>query len=107
MYPYDNMPAISDLYILNSKPSIDEDISFYILALSRTKLFKQTMQLLAYGLTAHIKAQNLAELPIPFIDRWKEVAKYMKEFIENTHRASVLKRQAITELENYILGLVS
>lgn len=106
IYPYDSVPVISDLYILSLKPSIDEDISFYINALSKTKLFKQMMQLLAYGLTAHIKAEDLAKIPIPFIEQWKEVAKYMKEFFENKYHADVLKRQAIMELENQILKLL-
>ena len=106
VYPYDNVPAISDLYILNPKPSIDEDISFYTIALSKTKLFKRMVQSLAYGLTAHIKAEDLARIPIPFIDQWKEVARYMKEFIENMYQANVLKIQAIMELENQILKLL-
>lgn len=80
VYPYDNVSVISDLYILNPKLSIDEGVSFYINALSKTKLFKQIIQLLAYGLTAHIRAEDLAKMPIPFIEQWEEVAKYMKEF---------------------------
>ena len=107
VYPYDNMPAISDLYILNLKHNIENDVSFYIIALSKTKFFKHMIQSLAYGLTAHIKAEDLARVPIPFINQWKNVARCMKEFVENMYQANALKRQAIAELENYILELVS
>ncbi len=106
VYPYDDIPAISDLYILNLKDNIENDVSFYINALSKTKFFKNIIQSLAYGLTAHIKAEDLARVPIPFINQWKDVARCMKEFVENMYQANALKRQVIAELENYILGLV-
>jgi hypothetical protein len=107
VYPYNDLPAISDLYILNPKNLVDKEISFYITTLLKTKLFKYIMQSLAYGLTAHIRAEDLAKVPIPFINQWKEVAKYMKEFVENMYQANILKKQAVMELENYILKLLS
>jgi len=106
VYPYHNVPAISDLYILNPKGG-DINTSFYVLALSKSEFFKHLIKSIAYGLTAHIKAEDLRRIPIPFIDSWSEVANHMREFVENIHTANMLKKQAIAELEKSLLAFLS
>jgi len=106
VYPYHNLLAISDLYILNPKND-NINLSFYVLALSKSAFFKYLIRSMAYGLTAHIKAEDLRRTPIPFIDSWSEVANHMRDFVENIHVANMLKKHAIAELEKSLLALIS
>lgn len=98
VYPYDEIPVVSDLYILNPKKDVD---SYYIFALLKSVVFKKILQLLSYGLTAHISIKDLSNLYIPIIDSVKEeVSNFIKNFVENIYKANEMKREAIKMLEN-------
>ena len=123
LYPYGNMLCMTGLAILNPstaklrsaaqkigclKEKTVEELMLYTFAILKSRLMRRVMQSLTYGLTAQISKKDIENLPIPLIKDLLDsnVTSSVKEFIENMYKANALKRQAITELENYILRLL-
>jgi len=122
LYPYDDMLCMTGLAILNPsntklrtaaqrvnylKDKTVEDLMLYTFAILKSQLMRRVTQSLTYGLTAQISKKDVENLPIPLIKDLmnSEVANLVKRFVENMYQASVLKRQAVTELENHLLRL--
>jgi len=90
------------------KPRYSENDSYYILSILKSKLYQQVFRLLTYGSAQpHLSSKTIEELPIILLESRNEIAINMKEFVENMYRANARKKQAIMELENYILKLLS
>ena len=123
LYSYDNMLCMTGLAILNPsstklrsvaqkigylKEKTVEEFMLYAFAVLKSRLMRKVMQSLTYGLTAQISKKDIENLPIPLIKDLlnSDVISSVKEFVENLYQANVLKRQAIMELENYILRLL-
>ena len=123
LYPHDNMLCMTGLAILNPstaklrsaaqkigclKEKTAEELMLYTFAILKSRLMRRVMQSLTYGLTAQISKKDIESLPIPIIKDllYSNVTSLVKEFIENMYKANALKRQSITELENYILRLL-
>ena len=102
---YEPIYVRQGIYIL--KPRQHTDVSYYVMALLKSELYQNIFRLLSYGMAhPHLSKEVVERLPILMLKDKDEIASYMKEFVENIYQANALKRQAIAELENYILKLV-
>ena len=121
LYPYDDMPCMTGLAILNPsdtklrtvaqkinylKEIPIEDFMLYTFALLKSSLMRKVMQTLTYGLTAQISKKDIENLPIPLIKDLldSDIASLSREFVENMYQANSLKRKAIAELEKYLIS---
>jgi len=107
--PYDAY-VMQGIATLICRPNVDESLKYYVFATLKSSLYKRVIEALGYGATVQysITKDEIESLEIPVIEEIaKDVSRYMKEFVENMYQANVLKKQAVMELENYILRLIS
>jgi len=107
--PY-NAYVMQGIATLTLRPNVNGSLKYYIFAILKSPLYKKVIEALGYGATVQysITKDEIESLEIPVIKEIAEdVSGYMKEFVENMYQANVLKKQAIMELENYILKLLS
>ena len=100
-------PVMSGIFILRGK-AIEDELLYYIVTILKTRFYRKIMEMMSYGTTGQISLtkRDVENLLIPILDNYKEIGVLFKEFVENMYQANALKRQAIAELENYILGIV-
>jgi len=102
-------PVMSGIYILRSKAIKDELLSYYVIAVLKTRFYRKIMEMMSYGTTGQISLakHDVEKILVPVLDNYRDVGNLFKEFVENMYQANVLKKQAVMELENYILKLIS
>jgi len=100
-------PVMSGIFILRGK-AIEDELLYYIVTILKTRFYKKIMEMISYGTTGQISLtkRDVENLLMPILDNYKKIGALFKEFVENMYKANALKRQAIAELENYILELV-
>jgi|GEM_PF-2436561 len=106
--PYDAY-VMQGIATLICRSNVDESLKYYVFATLKSSLYKRVIEALGYGATVQysITKDEIESLEIPVIEEIaKDVSRYMKEFVENMYQANVLKKQAVMELENYILKLL-
>jgi len=102
LYPHDDVLAMTGLAILNPKlkDERNEELCFYTFGVLKSSLMRKFLQSLTYGLTAQIAKPDVERIPIPVINEiFSDVAKNMRNFIENIHKANKIKRETIKMLE--------
>jgi len=102
---YEPIYVREGIYIL--KPRQHTDISYYVMALLKSKLYKKVFKLLSYGMAQpHLSSEVIETLPILMLRDKDEIASHMKEFVENIYQANALKTLAVAELNNYTFKLI-
>lgn len=107
--PY-NAYVMQGIATLVPKPSIDESLVYYVLALLKLPLYRKIIEALGYGATGQysVTKDELESLEIPIGEEIvSEVSRHMKEFIEKMNEAIKQKGEAILDVENYIRKLIS
>jgi len=106
--PYD-AHVMQGIAVLIPKPSIDEKLKYYVLALLKSSFYRKIIETLGYGATVQysVTKDELESIEIPIIEGMvDEISRYIREFVENMYQANALKRQAIAALENFILKFI-
>ena len=107
--PYDAY-VMQGIATLVPKPSIDEKLKYYVLTLLKSSFYRKVIEALGYGATVQysVTKDELESVEIPIIEGMvDEISRNMRKFVENMYQANALKSQAIVELENYLLKLLS